>query len=365
MKRTFNGGWRLAFAAVVCVATAWSGSARADVPFTITMNYDTTGNGGFNQYSTEFRGALDTIENLLHSWSGPRAIEAQYSGFTLDVAFDDLDGAGGVLAQAGPDDVLRWGGPGYAKQGSRGAVARTGTATFDTNDMDFMAGAGLLRSVIIHEVFHALGFAPLWNDFGYRDRSGFGYIGPNALAAYREASGQPFAPFIPLEQMGGGGTAGGHWSMADPVFFDPRSGHADIMIGFVDPNMAITDITLAQFRDLGYTVPSLDGGRVDDIWPSGPVLPKPPAPDGDDDDDDGVSEPPFPGDGDDDGTTGPGRPGWPSFPQGGDDGWVDWGRNRGFGSGAGVSGLTGVPEPSSALVCFVATAALGLVRRRR
>jgi hypothetical protein len=364
-------------AAAVALTLVWALPARADVPFTITMNYDTTGNGQFGALAGEFRGAMDTIETLLHSWSGPRAIEAQYSGFTLDVVFDDLGGAGGVLAQAGPTDILRWGGPGYAKHGTRGAVARAGTATFDTNDMDFMVGAGLLRTVIIHEVFHALGFAPLWEDFGYRDRTGFGYIGPNALAAYREASGQPFAPFIPLETMGGGGTAGGHWSMDDPVFFDPRRGYADIMIGFVDPNMEISEITLAQFRDLGYAVPSLDGGRVDDIWPTGPVTPRPPAPDGDDDDDDdGVKDGPWgPGVGDDDGTGGTGRPGWPGLPGYGDDGWVDW---NGFGGvngvGGGRSGSTGpgvgfsssVPEPGSAVIllalagCHVAGA-----RRRR
>jgi len=270
--------------------------------------------------------------------------------------FDDLDGPGGVLAQAGPTDVLRWGGPGIAKRGTSGAVARAGTATFDTDDMGFMVGAGLLRSVIIHEVFHALGFAPLWDDFGYRDRTGFGYVGPEALAAYRQASGQPFAPFVPLETAGGGGTAGGHWSMDDPVFFDPRRGHADIMIGFVDPNMTITDITLAQFRDLGYTVPSLDGGRVDDIWPSGPILPKPPAPEEGDDDDDGITDPFPPGTGEDDGK--PSIPQRPRLPGYGDDGWVDWpGRSSGS--------FSGVPEPNSLAILMVVGAFQLVWYRRR
>jgi hypothetical protein len=378
MKQIFSESWTLKRgAAALVLAMIWALPAKADVPFTINMNFDATGTGQYGNLIGEFRGAMNTIESLLHSWNGPRAIEAQYTGFTLDVVFDDLGGPGGVLAQAGPTDILRWGGPGYAKHGTRGAVARAGTATFDTNDMDFMVGAGLLRTVIIHEVFHALGFAPLWNDFGYRDQTGFGYIGPNALAAYREASGQPFAPFVPLETMGGGGTAGGHWAMDDPVFFDPRRGYADIMIGFVDPNMTISNITLAQFRDLGYAVPSLDGGRVDDIWPSGPVTPRPPAPDGDDDDDDGVTDGPWGpgGDGDDDGSGTPSRPRKPVWPGYGDDGWVDWGGygngnsglDGGFNGGSGGVGFSSaIPEPSSAWILLgVAGGFFARARRRR
>jgi hypothetical protein len=369
LRRTWGAAW------VILLLTFWTSAVQADVRFTITMNYDATGTGQFGQYYNDFAETMTTIESLLHSWSGPRAIEAQYSGFTIDVIFDDIDGAGGVLAMAGPTDILRWGGPGYAKHGTRGAVVRAGTSTYDENDMAWMAATGQLRATIMHETFHALGFPGVWDDFGYRDRLGLGFVGPNALAAYREATGQPFAPFVPVEQGGGAGTAGGHWSADDPYFYDPRTGVGEVMIGFSTPEAWLSEVTLAQFRDLGYTVPSLGGGRIDDIWPSGPSGPKPPAPDGDDDDDDGRTDDPWgPGDGDDDdGTGGPGYPWKPTGPGYGDDGWVDWGGGgragiNGYAGGSGLGGMSGmssVPEPTSCLILAAVAAAVGGSRRRR
>jgi hypothetical protein len=345
MSRNLSIGRRFVGFVALAMTAVWGTAAKADVPFSITMNYDVTGTGQYDQYRGDFVAVFSTIEQLLVSWSGPRAIEAQYTGFTIDVTFDAIDGEFGVLAFAGPRDVLRWGGPGYGKHGTSGAVVRTGATTFDTDDMAFMAAAGLLRSTIMHETFHALGFPGVWNDFGYRSQTGAGFIGPNALAAYREATGNRFAPFVPVETAGGGGTAGGHWSGSDPYFYNPQTGVGELMIGFATENAFLSPVTLAQFRDLGYLVPSLGGGRVDDIWPKGPGLPKPPGPT--DDDDDGRTK-------DDPGT--PGVPGIPGRPGGG--GWVDWG-------GGGRSGFSSVPEPTSALVLLVAVGIQFAGGRRR
>lgn len=360
-------------ALVLTVSWLSLGSAtQADVRFSINMNYDTTGTGQFNQFFNEFDSAFNEIESMLHSWSGPRAIESQYNGFTLDVEFAGLDGAGGIIAQAGPTDILTWGGPGYAKNGSRGAVARAGTMTVDTDDILFFAGTGQLRDIIIHEAFHALGFAPLWDDFGYRDASGLGYTGPNALAEYRRATGQPFAAFVPLERTGGAGTLGGHWDGTDPFFSDPLSDRQEIMVGFIAaPGVEafISSVTLAQFRDLGYNVPSLEGGRPGGIFPGAPgypgTKPNPPTDGEDEDDDTGIVDglPGLPGI---PGRPGrPGRPGdWtgdPGFPGGkGNDGWVNRG-NRAWASGQ----FTGVPEPGSALILLSAGSLLLAGYRRR
>ena len=347
MTWNFSLGRRIAGILTVAVMSLSCGTAKADVPFTITMNYDVTGTGQFEQYRTDFVETFSTIEQLLVSWSGPRAIEAQYTGFTIDVSFEAVDGQFGVLAFAGPRDILRWGGPGYGKQSTRGAVVTSGASTYDIDDMAFMAANGLLRSTIMHETFHALGFPGVWNDFGYRSPVGAGYIGPNALAAYRAASGNTFAPFVPVETAGGAGTAGGHWSGADPYFFNPQTGVGELMIGFATQDAFLSPVTLAQFRDLGYLVPSLGGGRVDDFWPQGPGLPKVPGPT--EDDDDGRT------------TDGPGAPGKPLPPGtgGGGGGWVDWGGrgNRG--------GFSGVPEPTSALVLILAAGFQFAVGRRR
>lgn len=355
MSWNFSFTRRLVGLAVVAIALVQGSAVRADVPFKITMNYDVTGTGQFNQYRTDFVETMSTIERLLVSWRGPRAIEARYTGFTIDVTFAGIDGNFGVLAQAGPRDVLRWGGPGYGKHGTRGAVVRTGATTFDTDDMAFMASNGLLRSVIMHETFHALGFPGVWNDFGYRSPLGPGYNGPNGLAMYRQQSGNRFAPYVPLETMGGGGTAGSHWSSADPYFFNPQTGVGEIMIGFASPDAWLSPVTLAQFRDLGYLVPDLGGGRVDDFWPRGPGLPKTPAPD--DDDDSSTGDPGIPGV--------PPRPG-----TGGNGGWVDWGGRGQLGNGSGNNinasgGFSGVPEPTSALVLVVAAGFHFALNRRR
>ncbi|GEM_PF-1510811 len=341
----------------IFMASSFGNTAKADVRFSIDVNYDVTGAGGFGQYLDDFNAAFSTVEGLLHSWSGPRAIESQYNGFTMDVTFDAIDGAFGILAFAGPNDVLRWGGPGYTKNGSRGAVAVTGGMTVDTDDIGFMVATGIFQDTIIHETMHALGFGTLWNDFGYVDRSGLGFTGQNAVTAYREGSGNTFAPFVPLEASGGAGTQGGHWEDDDPYFYDPTTGLEEIMIGTAYGNQNfISEVTLAQFRDLGYNVPDLSGGRTDDIWPDGGST-KPSNPGGDDDD--GTRTGDDWGSGDD-GSDDPSRPGRPGGRPGkGDDGWVYWGSGSGR-----PQGFSAVPEPTSFAILAAAGVA-GLISRRR
>lgn len=335
--------------------------ASADVKFTIDMNYDVTGTGQYGQYMNDFTETFATIEGILQTWSGPRAIESLYDGFTIDVEFTGLDGAGGTIAQAGVTSQLDWGGPTSAKGSGRGAVATAGSMQVDTDDIAFYASTGQLRDVIMHEAFHALGFAPLWDEFGYRDASGLGYIGKHGVEQYRKATGDSFALFVPLEASGGGGTMGGHWSSDDPYFRDDSRDRNEIMVGFIAPpgvEAFISPVTLGQFRDLGYGVPGLDGRIPDDGWPTGGGT-KPSNPS--DDDDGGVTDPGFPGAGGGDDPTGPDGPnggGGGDWPRSGDGGWVDWG-----GSGRGFSA---VPEPSSGFVigAMAVLGALGVRRRK-
>lgn len=354
-----KGSLALALGLGLCTA-----SASADVDFTITMNYDTTNTGQYGQYYNEFVDTFDTIEGMLQTWSGPRAIESLYDGFTIDVEFAGLDGAGGTIAQAGPTNVLRWGGPGYAKNSSRGAVATAGQMQVDIDDIAFFSASGQLQDIIMHEAFHALGFGTLWQDWGYRDRTGLGYIGPEGLKQYRLGTGNDYELFVPLEQTGGAGTAGGHWDSNDPYFVDFAEDRFEIMTGFAAPNGVrtwVSDVTLGQFRDLGYGVPGLDGGLPDGDWPDGGTT-KPWDP-GDGDDDGGVSDGPWgPGDGggDDGSDSGDGSGGGttPTFPTDNDgDGWVDLG-------GFGPAGFSSVPEPSSGMV-IAALGILGVLGVRR
>lgn len=329
--------------------------AMADVDFTITMNYDVTGTGQYGQYYDDFRNTFDTIEGMLQTWSGPRAIESLYDGFTIDITFDAVDGTGGVIAFAGPTDILRWGGDRYAKGSPSGAVARAGAMTMDVDDIAWTLQSGTFDDVIMHEAFHALGFGTLWDDFRYRDPSGLGYIGPEALKQYRLGTNNPYAMFVPLEASGGGGTAGGHWDSRDKYFVDPSKDRYENMVGFnYGVETFVSDVTLGQFRDLGYGVPGLDGGLPGGDWPDGSGPTKPWDPSGDDDDGSSRSDDDW-GSGDDDGDT-PWNPGGGS---GDGDGWVDY-PNGGWG------GFSAVPEPGSATV-LAAVSLLGAlgVRRRR
>ena len=141
----------------------------------------------------------------------PRAIRDQLGSLTIDATVEPIDGAGGILGQAGPTAILTLG-----SSRRNFAVALRSQMTFDLDDFPSMTADGILVTVIAHEMGHALGFGPLFdgNDL-IGPLNGFGqteYInGEYALMGYRRDISNPVASFVPLEQRGGAGTSA--WSL--------------------------------------------------------------------------------------------------------------------------------------------------------
>jgi hypothetical protein len=108
---------------------------------------------------------------------------------------------------------------------------------------------GQLYNLLRHEIGHALGFGFHFDKLGLVDGVNPNrYVGANALAQYRKL-GQPNAAFIPLEDQGGAGTAGGHWK--ESVF------DSELMTGFLESGRVaqpVSALTLGALQDLGYSV---------------------------------------------------------------------------------------------------------------
>ncbi len=193
--------------------------------------------------------------------------------FTLTVdAFDQAPAGGFItLGSAGPGGrVFTNVVAGAAPANSRYIVATTGFAQFNTN-----AAAGALRAdVILHEIGHTLGIGTLWEDNElYNDgvannsnRTGAGavgqYTGANGVTAYQAEFNQ-VGNFIPVE-LGGGGTAHGHWNEVDGgngltgiTNADGQDFRDELMTGFAAPSEGdsfVSETTKKSLIDLGFTL---------------------------------------------------------------------------------------------------------------
>jgi PEP-CTERM motif len=161
------------------------------------------------------------------------------------------------LGQAGPNQILRYGGgTANGRPFPQIAIAQAGTMQFDTADLGNMLQNGTLENVIRHEMAHVLGIGTLWDDNGLRNTTARGdYIGKHGLAAYRIESKNRFAGVVPIEQLGGPGTAGGHWDSLDP-FFNQRAKNnsSELMIGNIGPGEVkfTSETTWGSLRDMWF-----------------------------------------------------------------------------------------------------------------
>jgi len=162
----------------------------------------------------------------------------------IDVATPYIDGAGGILGQAGPTCV-----PLQSELGFHGIME------FDSADVAEMIEDGTLGDVITHELGHVLGIGTLW-DMSWAgaagDRrllSGRGgtnptFIGARAMSEWNQLGG---AGNVPVENLGGSGTRDSHWR--ESVF------HHELMTGYVDySSNPLSRVTIASLADMGYHV---------------------------------------------------------------------------------------------------------------
>ena len=144
---------------------------------------------------------------------------------------------GGTLANAGPV-AFRSGVAGLPWD------ALAGIDPYDASDSQ-------LRSIVLHEFGHALGFGTSGNGlhtFYSRWVGVDGFVGPNALREYRSLFGEANTA-VPLETGGGSGTAGAHWR--DTVL------QTELMTGYSERAgvaMPLSAITVGAMQDLGYLV---------------------------------------------------------------------------------------------------------------
>jgi hypothetical protein len=154
-------------------------------------------------------------------------------------AVEPIDGAGQVLASAGPCFISSAGFP------------VVGRMRFDAADINNLAGGGNLQDVIMHEMLHVLGIGTFWQTEGLVTGVGSGdprYIGAQGIAECVGIGGNAAcASSVPVEGTGGSGTANSHWR--ETTF------NTELMTGFVDAGgNPFSRMTIGALKDLGYEV---------------------------------------------------------------------------------------------------------------
>jgi hypothetical protein len=123
---------------------------------------------------------------------------------------------------------------------------------FDSADLDAMEATGQLEAVVLHEMFHTVGFGTLWSStphlHGYGEADPF-FDGPASLDAFLGFDGGATyggSP-VPVEAEGNAGTRDAHWR--ESVFRD------ELMTGWLSgAYQPLSRTTLASLADLGYLV---------------------------------------------------------------------------------------------------------------
>ncbi|MCA8879669.1 MAG: hypothetical protein KDA73_06845 [Rhodobacteraceae bacterium] len=161
-------------------------------------------------------------------------------GITVPVGFAPVDGLQNTLAYTFDDLV-------YMPASNGLTYAYRQPVIFDSADVAGLLATGSFLSVAVHEFAHAIGFGLQWLTNGLYAPGSGQYVGPAALAMYR-AEFDPTATFVPVEvESHRLGTDDYHWA----EYW--AGGAHELMTGFIDPPLFVSDTTLFAFRDLGYT----------------------------------------------------------------------------------------------------------------
>lgn len=275
LGRAVLGSWRLGSGGSQAVRA--TGSDFAPITFTATATAPPASTFNLevrypnNQPTTAQRAAFDQAAarwtSILLAGAAPYpvnepatscfpAITETVNGLLIFADLKAIDGANGVLGQAGPCIV----------RDDFGFQPAVGIMQFDVADLPSLEASGRLNDVILHEMGHVLGFGTMWNF-----DPGPPFVGPNnppnafllgagtsdptfsgtssraaflgAVAPGRTFTGIP----VPVEGTGGPGTRDSHWREA--ILLN------ELMTGFLNPvNNPLSAFTAGSFRDLGYVV---------------------------------------------------------------------------------------------------------------
>ncbi|WP_419950980.1 leishmanolysin-related zinc metalloendopeptidase [Candidatus Palauibacter sp.] len=162
------------------------------------------------------------------------------------VEIGDIDGPGRTLAQAG---LCR------LREGSM--LPYVSAMFFDAADFDDLIGSGDAKELAVHEIAHTLGFGLLWRLLDLLRDPAFGvgaidahFVGPLATAAFDAAGGESYTggAKVPVENLGGRGSANLHWrgSVLRGELLRP--------LNALGERETFSAITIQSMADLGYTV---------------------------------------------------------------------------------------------------------------
>ena len=154
-----------------------------------------------------------------------------------------IDGAGGILGQAGPTHLRP------ASAGVNAFLPAKGTMSFDTADLAAMQANGTLLDVITHEMGHVIGIGTIWPHKHLLAGATTGnptFTGTTAKKEYGVLKGTGPAA-VPVENTGGAGTKNSHWR--ETVFKN------ELMSGFIAAaGNPLSRVTAGSLKDLGYVV---------------------------------------------------------------------------------------------------------------
>lgn len=187
-------------------------------------------------------------------------MEESVDDVIIYLEFVPIDGPNGVVGSAGPC---------FSRTGT--ALSLVGGMRFDTADLETLETFGLMDDIVLHEMMHVLGFGIFWEDpIDYLEQpsnpthpehdamnTDTHFTGPEAVARFDSIGGDSYTggEVVPVEnddEEFGPGSLDGHWR--ESVFDN------EIMTPAANATNPLSELTVAQFVDLGYTV---DYGAAD------------------------------------------------------------------------------------------------------
>ena len=256
--------WTLGKSAVAQTVHATSGSFSADVNASVRSDYGIEvrffGDAMSAEHQALFTNAAARLRGIVTGdlinvqisepidlatscgMTGLPSIAEPIDDVIIYAAVQTIDGAGKVLAQAGPCLV---------RTAQYNRLTVVGVMSFDIADLEGLANGGRLQDVITHEMLHVLGIGTLWQTRNLLSGKGtdtVNYVGSLArVGCVDSGGGAACAASVPVENTGGSGTRDGHWREST---FD-----AELMTGYAEKgDMPLSVMTVAALEDLGYAI---------------------------------------------------------------------------------------------------------------